>query len=325
MNPLGSWDDFTMTSIPYGYEVTATPLQVLCAYAAVANRGMMMKPLLVKRIETADGDVLEERRPQELRRVCSEKTAKRLTELMKWVVEKGTGVAVAIPSYDIAGKTGTAHKLMDKKYSKYNYVSSFVGFVPADDPRFAIYVCLDDPRGLYWGGYTAGPVFKEVAKRVLAYALVPPKEGFLEAADPVHTVPSFVGLTREQSKRVAERAGLRLKFNGRGGRVTAQSDKFGTRLDSREKNRNIRLMLGEFETFTGGKGVMPDLRGKTKRQALSLLAPLGVKVNFKGKGIILSQYPSPGTVVSGGILCLVNCEMPAAFVPKGTEGKGGPT
>ena len=212
LRPLDKWSGLSMTSIPYGYEISSSPLQVVQAYAAIANGGVMMKPYLVRKLENSEGGTVKAFGPKKIRRVCSAKTAKRMTELMKWVVEKGTGVAVALPTYPIAGKTGTAYKFMNGHYSRYNYVSSFVGFVPAEKPRFVIYISLDDPRGLYWGGYTAGPVFKEVAKRALAYELVPAvnPENAIETAGDKRAVPAFTGLTKEQCKWVANRDGLGL-------------------------------------------------------------------------------------------------------------------
>lgn len=325
LRPVSKWSGLSMTSIPYGYEISSTPLQVMNAYAAIANGGVLMKPYLVKRLENSEGTALKTFGPKKIRRVCSAKTARRMTELMKWVVEKGTGTAVALPTYPIAGKTGTAYKYMNGRYSKYNYVSSFVGFVPADNPRFAIYVSLDDPRGLYWGGYTAGPVFKEVAKRVLAYEMVPAvtAETEISVATDKRTVPSFNGLTLKQCKWLAERDGLRLKFEGRGERVIQQSQHPGAPLLTPD-NKPIRvvLTLGEPEV-PEAKGLMPDLRGKTKRQALALLSPLGVRVNFKGQGIVRSQFPPAGRSIQANTPCDISCEVPvtrSAPLPA-----GGPT
>jgi membrane peptidoglycan carboxypeptidase len=176
--------------------------------------------------------VVKEFGPHKIRRVCSEKTAQRMTEMLKWVVAHGTGVAVALPNYDIAGKTGTAYKFENGRYSANSYVSSFVGFVPAENPKVVIYVSLDDPRGIYWGGYTAGPVFKEMAKRVMAYDLVPGSNDVQTAQAPKdqRTVPSFEGLTPAQCKWLAVASGLNLKFTGRGERVVAQSAAVGAPL-----------------------------------------------------------------------------------------------
>ncbi len=318
VRPLDKWSGLSMTSIPYGYEISANPMQVLTAYAAIANGGVMMKPYIVKSLATNDGKTVKEFGPKKVRRVCSAKTAKRMTELMKWVVEKGTGTAVALPSYPIAGKTGTAYKFMNGHYSKYNYVSSFVGFVPADNPRYVIYVSLDDPRGLYWGGYTAGPVFKEVAKRALAYDLVPGLniDGAVAQSDDKRRVPAFTGLTKDQCKWLGQRDGLKLKFQGKGSKVVDQSQKAGLPLDVENgKQAKLILTLGDTDAPVA-KGYMPDLKGKTKRQALALLAPLGVRVNFRGEGIVRSQFPPAGRSIVNNTPCDINCDMPvlkAAF------------
>ncbi len=323
LRPLDKWSGLSLTSIPYGYEVSTTPIQMLTAYAAIANGGIMMKPYVVKALETSDGKVVKEFEPERIRRVCSPRTVKRITEMMKWAVEKGTGTAVALPSYSIAGKTGTAYKFMNGKYSKYNYVSSFIGFVPAENPKFAIYVSLDDPRGIYWGGYTAGPVFKEVAKRALVYDLVPGENQVPEMglAQEQHSVPAFTGLTPEQCKWLAQEDGLKIKFNGKGERVVSQSQPAGEALQS-ENNKPAKLFLtlGEPQG-ENAKGVMPELKGKTKRQALALLAPLGMHVNFKGEGVVRSQFPPAGRAVQNGTPCDLSCEVPVAnMASAGREG-----
>lgn len=315
------WSGISMTSIPYGYEVTTSPLQMVCAYAAIANGGVMMRPMLVKRTEDADGNVETLYRPRVLRKVCSARTAHRMTALLRWVVEHGTGTVVDLPQYAIAGKTGTAHKVLNGHYSPYNYVSSFVGFVPMEKPRYVIYVSLDDPRGIYWGAYTAGPVFKEVAKRVLAYGCVP-GEGQAPMTQQASLVPAFQGLTETQCRRVAERAGVRLQFAGKGERAVAQSVRAGAPGESGKPTR-VTVTLGNPQVAASGDGgAMPDLRGKTKRQAIALLAPLGVRVNFRGQGLVRGQVPLPGANVSNGTMCDLSCETQAALPAPKRKGAG---
>jgi cell division protein FtsI (penicillin-binding protein 3) len=319
LRPVDKWSGTSITTIPYGYEVSTTPIQILDAYAAIANDGVLMKPYIVQRMETIDGRTVKEFGPKKVRRVCSDKTAKRLTDMMRWVVQKGTGTAVALPNYDIAGKTGTAYKFTGKQYSKYSYVSSFVGFVPAENPKFAIYVSLDDPRGIYWGGYTAGPVFKEVAKRAMAYDLIPPSGTDSPApvlAQAAKTVPSFAGLTPAQCQWLAEETGLKLKFSGKGERVTAQSLRAGVSFSDPSQEKMV-LTLGTpvdsgFPKATSASALMPDLRGKTKRQALAIVAPFGLRVNFRGQGIVENQFPLPGRAIGSDGLCELNCDLPLA-------------
>jgi stage V sporulation protein D (sporulation-specific penicillin-binding protein) len=325
LRPLEQWSGLSLTSIPYGYEVEASPLQMLNAYAAVANGGNMMRPYLVKKLVNKDGSVVKEFGPKKTGTVCSAKTAKRITEMLKWAVEKGTGTQVALSTYSIAGKTGTAYKFMNGRYSRYNYYSSFIGFVPADEPRFAIYVSLDDPRGIYWGGYTAGPVFKEVAKRTLAYALVPtssPEDQILASPDK-KAIPSFQGLTPAQCKWLAAPGGLKLKFSGKGVRVVDQSLGAGlSPAGDKQKPVTIVLTLGGTEELQA-RAVMPDLRGKTKRQALAMLSTLGVKVNFKGEGVVRTQFPPAGRAVQGQTNCDLNCDIP--ITKAGSAQRGGPS
>jgi len=318
--PPNRWSGISMTSIPYGYEVTSSPLQVMCAYAAMANGGVMMRPMLVLRTEDADGNVERTSEPKTLRKVCSSRTADRMTALLRWAVQYGTGTAVDMEAYPIAGKTGTAHKVLNGRYSAYNYVSSFVGYVPSDDPKYVIYVSLDDPRGLYWGGYTAGPVFKEVAKRVLAYGRVP-GAGQAPVTQEFARIPAFQGLTESQCRRVAERAGIRLQFTGKGSRVVGQSAKAGSKLSTQGKKTKVTLTLGQVEV-AGSGGVMPDLRGKTKRQAIALLAPLGVRVSFRGQGLVRQQSPAAGFRVREGADCDLSCETQVALPPTRVKGGG---
>jgi membrane peptidoglycan carboxypeptidase len=234
--------------------------------------------------------------------------------MLKWVVQKGTGTAVDLPAYPIAGKTGTAYKFMDGHYSKYNYVSSFVGFVPADNPQFVIYCSLDDPRGLYWGGYTAGPVFKEVAKRALSYALVPGvKNEEEQTAFLQKNLPSFLGLTRSQGLLLGRDRQVKLKFTGKGEKVVAQSPSAGTYpANGKDPLLTVTLTLGNaLPASAWASGTMPDLRGKTKRQALALLSPLGLKVNFTGEGIVRRQFPPAGRFLKTYGSCDLSCDIPA--------------
>jgi cell division protein FtsI/penicillin-binding protein 2 len=331
LRPEAQWSGISMTTIPYGYEVSATPIQVLQAYAAIANGGVMMKPYIVQSLVGKSGTVLKSFAPVKERRICSEKTAKRMTDLMRWVVEKGTGTAVDLPAYPIAGKTGTAYKFMNGHYSRYNYVSSFVGFVPADNPKFVIYCSLDDPRGLYWGGYTAGPVFKEVAKRSLSYALVPSEKPDLEVASVKRDLPSFLGLSRPQALQLAKDRQVKYKFLGKGKRVITQAPIAGNYdLSDGENALAVTLTLGKFTASAASTATspsdspappdtMPDLRGKTKRQALALLAPLGLKVSFTGEGIVRSQFPPVGRSLKTIESCDLSCDLPAvrADLPQG--------
>jgi cell division protein FtsI/penicillin-binding protein 2 len=156
-----------------------TPLQMAAVYATVANGGMWVQPRLVRGTSGPDGR-LEEPTRAGPRRVLSEETATMLTRMLASVVSTGTGGAAEIPGYQVAGKTGTARKLVDGRYVR-RYMASFVGFLPASDPRVVIAVSIDEPRTIY-GGVAAAPVFSEIARHVIQRLAIP-------AAPPVRLPP----------------------------------------------------------------------------------------------------------------------------------------
>jgi cell division protein FtsI (penicillin-binding protein 3) len=169
------WGRRSLASISMGQEVGVTPLQMLSAVSAIANEGVFMKPFIVSELRDHKGQMLKEVLPQVKRRVVSPKTARTLTTMMEGVVTSGTGTKAAIPGFRVAGKTGTAQKVDPRTgaYSSALSVGSFVGFVPADAPRVAMIIVIDEPQGEAWGGVVAAPVFRRVGEQVLTYMGVP--------------------------------------------------------------------------------------------------------------------------------------------------------
>ena len=176
---LLNWTDITRATVSYGQGISMTPLQMAAVYATVANAGMWVQPRLVRGTSGPDGRLVEPPRG-EPRRVLSEETARMLTRMLASVVSTGTGGAAEIPGYQVAGKTGTARKLVDGRYVR-RYMASFVGFLPASDPRVVIVVSIDEPRTIY-GGVAAAPVFSEIARHVIQRLAIP-------AAPPVSLPP----------------------------------------------------------------------------------------------------------------------------------------
>jgi cell division protein FtsI/penicillin-binding protein 2 len=173
------WSATSIGAIPIGQEVAVTPLQVLRAYSAIANGGLLVKPHLVREIRTHEGQTVFafDAGASRQERAISEKTAETFKDILKTVVEDGgTATGAALDGNSVAGKTGTA-QLIDRKtrrYSRDRYISSFVGFVPADDPRLALIVVVFEPKGgRAFGGVVAGPVFKNIADKALTYMNVP--------------------------------------------------------------------------------------------------------------------------------------------------------
>jgi len=174
--PPERWSGTSIGAIPIGQEVAVTPLQILRAYSVIANGGFLVRPHVVSRIVAPDGRVLVSSGENEGRRVISAKTAGAFRDILKTVVEDGgTGQNASINGNEVAGKTGTAQMInpVTKRYSREKYVSSFVGFVPADNPRFSIIVVVYEPKGQIYGGVVAAPVFRNIADQALSYMDVP--------------------------------------------------------------------------------------------------------------------------------------------------------
>jgi cell division protein FtsI/penicillin-binding protein 2 len=167
--PRDQWSGSTIGNVPIGQGIGVTPMQMATAYATVANGGVSVRPHLVERVGGGARG-----RPKR-RRVLSEHVAKTLVWMLRGVVrEGGTGTEAAIPGYTVAGKTGTAEKPGPHGYGTNRYVASFVGFVPATDPRLVVLVSVDEPKGTIWGGVVAAPAFASIARFGLQYLEVPP-------------------------------------------------------------------------------------------------------------------------------------------------------
>ncbi|MGH3103198.1 MAG: peptidoglycan D,D-transpeptidase FtsI family protein [Gaiellaceae bacterium] len=168
--PPARWSGSTIGNVPIGQGIGVTPVQMAAAYATIANGGVWVQPHLVDRI--AGGA----RTAPKKRRIVSPAVAAQIKAMLRGVVDDGgTGTAAAVPGYRVAGKTGTAQKPDERGgYSDSRYVASFVGFVPASDPRLVILVSVDEPRGVIWGGVVAAPAFQQIARFGLQYLEVPP-------------------------------------------------------------------------------------------------------------------------------------------------------
>jgi cell division protein FtsI/penicillin-binding protein 2 len=175
LNPVKNWTKVSVAQIPMGQGVAVTRLQMLMAMGALANHGWLMRPMLVNRLEDRNGSVVQQYAPQRVRQVISDATDKLMVEALKTVVSPaGTAPGAAMKDYTVAGKTGTAQKVENGTYAEHKFISSFLGFFPADDPQLCISVVMDEPKEGYYGGQVCGPVFREIAERCASYLNIPP-------------------------------------------------------------------------------------------------------------------------------------------------------
>ncbi len=170
LHPVSKWTKISPTRIAIGHGVAVTSLQMLGAVCAIANDGYLMRPYVVNRVERAHGVILKENKPEIIAKPISYETAQTMKKLLASVTgEGGTGRRARIDGYTVAGKTGTAQKAVDGRYSNEAYVASFVGFVPVETPEIGVIVVVDEPQPLHTGGRVAAPAFKEIASGSLRY------------------------------------------------------------------------------------------------------------------------------------------------------------
>jgi cell division protein FtsI (penicillin-binding protein 3) len=247
------WSALSLPTLSIGQEISVTAMQMVAAFGAVANGGTLLQPRLIRSLFDAEGRETRRFEPRPVRQVISPETARTLTRMMTQVVATGTGHNAAIAGYEVAGKTGTAQKLdpATKRYSRNPGVLSFVGFVPADEPKLVMLVMLDEPKNEKWGSEAAAPIFSAIGGEVLRYLDVAPRD-----AAPLHIV---AGPAEGPAARV-------------------------------------RLSTAAAEAAVEGR-TMPELRGRTLREALAALAPLGAAVKVQGRGLVKDQTPAPGEAV----------------------------
>jgi cell division protein FtsI (penicillin-binding protein 3) len=299
--------DWSLVSLPWmshGYEVLATPLQVAQAYAAFANEGMLMRPYLVDKIEDQNGNLVFDNTPVEIRRVAKKKTLQKILPVFESVVtDSGTGEWAQIDGLRIAGKTGTAKKVYQGRYSN-KYLASFVGFFPAEDPKYVCLIMLNEPKTSGYGGYTAGPIFRETAKRIAGL------DGDIQRSmSPLNDialatrVPSLLGESKNESEKLLERFNIPYEFTGRSGYVIAQNMVPGQEFTGDEK---IILTLSETYSPVDSSNVkegyaqVPELRGMSMRQATAILADLGLKAETFRSGTVERQFPKAGDLMRLG-------------------------
>jgi cell division protein FtsI (penicillin-binding protein 3) len=166
------WSALSHDSLTIGQEIIVTPVQLVTAFSVIANGGWLLRPRLVDRI--VKGDLEQTFKPERRRRILSQQTTNRLTSILVGVVERGTGTQAALDGYLVAGKSGTAQKAENGRYSHSKVMASFIGYAPAEAPRFVMLVMFDEPKKKRWGGSAAAPVFRRIAAQALHHLQVPP-------------------------------------------------------------------------------------------------------------------------------------------------------
>lgn len=242
-----------LATTAFGQGVSVTPLQQVAAVAAAVNGGKLFRPHVAKAwIHPETGEVVEQIKPELVRRVISEETSRQVREALESVVANGTGRNAYIDGFRVGGKTGTAQKAEGGRYLADEHIVSFIGFAPADDPEIVVYIAVDDPQGIQFGGLVAAPIVRNILDDALQYMAVEPRSDQLEkrirpefGEVPYMEVPDLVGMTVGELLQDLG-SDFQIVKAGSGNTVISQAPKPGTRLT---RGSEIRVFLAE---------VMPD-------------------------------------------------------------------
>jgi len=323
LRPVEKWGDIGFANVSFGQGVTATPLQIVAGLASIAAGGVYHPPRIVARVVRPDGtaEPLPERPAV---RVISERAARQMTGIMLGVTEQGgTARAAAIDGYPVAGKTGTAQKVSGGHYDSSKWVSSFIGFAPAQEPRVAIAVMVDEPQGGHLGGAVAAPVFKEIAEQALRYLHVPPQAQAVASRTVEHGKPEAKASGKDRTARSAEADdGADDEMPGSDVAELRDADlDDGAEASGPPAPTAILAAVpdGEPDGDDESDGALPaqitipNFHGLTIAAALRAARQSGVQLAFDEErapmGVALTQAPGPGPAPRGAV-CRVSFGRP---------------
>ena len=285
-----NWSGTSLPWISIGYEISMTPLQILTFYNAVANNGKMIKPLFVKAI-SEHGKTIKSFSSQVINEaIASPSTIAKAKMLLEGVVENGTAKNIKSVNYKIAGKTGTA-QIADSKHKSHDtlqYQASFVGYFPADHPKYSIIVVINSPKLIYYAAQTAAPVFKEIADKIYSTNLDLRKETIEEAKTlPYYSLPEIKSGDKSDLFLVCKNLGIGIQ--GQNTDVSWVNGKPGI------DRKNINFTEKKIR-----KGETPNVIGMGMRDAVYMLENVGLRPKAYGRGSVIRQSPMPGSKLEKG-------------------------
>ena len=290
---------YDLAAMAIGQSNAFTPLQMITAISAVANDGYLMQPYIVSKIVSQDGETVTQTEPKVVRQVISADTSREASAILETVVSSGTGKPGAVAGYRVAGKTGTAEKVSETGGYSTERVVSFVGYAPADDPKIACLVIVDEPTDAH-GGSTAGPVFRQIMEDVLRY-LGFQKTVTVSENDTVDevTVPVLDGMHPVDAIESIKAAGLTPIVETQGDTLLTYVPADGTKV---QRTGNVYLYCADADST---ERVMPSLYGKTIKEVDRILSGLGLVATMNGSGLCTSQSILEGTPVEAGTALIV--------------------
>jgi cell division protein FtsI (penicillin-binding protein 3) len=289
-----SWNkNMTLPQMAYGYEMELTPLKMLSFYNAVANNGKYVAPLFVKEIRRL-GNPIEQFKAKVINeKICSDVTLSKVKAMLEGVVTNGSGKQIVYnPKYKIAGKTGTA-QVADANLgykAKKQYQASFVGYFPADQPKYSMIVVINDPKGDYYGALVSGPVFREVADRIYAS----------DSKMATVTKENYVGNTTPPASKAGYSQAVKKVYNAFGIKALYAKTDGVSAIDT---SNGI-----SYQETLPIQGVMPNVNGLGLKDAMYLLGNVGLKAQVKGSGKVVSQSIQAGSRIGKGLMVQIQLQ-----------------
>lgn len=296
-----------LARIGFGQSVAVTPIQMITASCAVVNGGRLMKPYLVEAIEDSDGNVLEQTSPKVVSTPISAETSATMRKLLYGVVENGGGKNAKVNGYAIGGKTGTAQIYRNGKIESNLHIGSFVGFAPADNPRVALLVTVNEAKVKPdYGGTTAAPFAAQIFEEILPLLGVAKTKGGAEAKQT--TMPDVTGMNVRDAKAILREAGIDAVTDGENPIVTGQLPPAGTTVQ--EGFCAMLYVMGESAPQAQDYARVPDVIGLDMRRCAQEIRLSGFEMNAQGEGLAAGQSPAGGSYAPTGTQVRVTFEMP---------------
>ncbi|MEF2919035.1 MAG: penicillin-binding transpeptidase domain-containing protein [Acutalibacteraceae bacterium] len=305
--------DLAVASFGQGFAIT--PIQMVTAISAVANDGKLMQPYIVKEITDAQGNVVETKTPVTKRQVISKDVAKKVIEAMEENATNGSGKNGYVAGYRVAGKTGTSEKLVYNSDGSQQYIASFCGFAPADNPQVCLLVYFDTPTGnSYYGSSVAAPVFANIMNEVLPYLNVEAQYTEEEIAQMDTTADNYVGMNISQAESAVQQGGYTAVVMGEGETVISQVPT----AESRLPQQGTVVLYTDEESVSKDIVEVPDLTGLSVSEAnyMASMYNLNISIvgsNAEGEGISYSQDIKAGSKVKSGTVISVNFEQDSNY------------
>ncbi|MBI4721073.1 MAG: PASTA domain-containing protein [Chitinivibrionia bacterium] len=305
--PVEKWSKRSLATMSFGHEIAVTPIQMLSCFAAVANDGILMKPMIVKAILDPQGTIVREKTPVKIRNVISKQTARTLQSFCRDVVKDGTATGADISWLEVSGKTGTGQKVSPLGgYLPGKYSASFIGFIPAQNPRIACLVMLDEPDFAYrFGGLSAALIFADIARDMAistdVFDDVPASNVVRETAGGAEraATPNFIRMNVSAAMARGKELDVAVMCDVDEGSIIAQDPDPDV---PAERDRPVRVYVGvPADTSTVEA---PDLLGMSLREAKKHIIGLGCTPSILGSGVVVSQVPPPGEPLESGVVQL---------------------